>query len=370
MSGNNLSTARLVYLAIEHQPALPPLKILNRLPYADILKAASKGGYSAVLSEVTVSEEQIENLYMLGSKPTRGNEDEFRHLLADVLTESLEFEKDEMGLTTWVSTISQINEYVQGKLDTSLITVSEMSLSDESEIADIVKWPSGFTPLDLLFDQFYQGICTVMARPGTGKTSIMLSLMESLRRTSVSSSLWFFELEMPLGVMMFRTKAMRQRTPFLPEDKFICGIRTMSEIIERVESNPDPNRVIFLDSPDVMAGGTEDTRRFAIEQIYRDLLRIKERCKLIVVASQPRRQDTELSMASVAEAWQKAHYTDMLVGISQLPGMNNGQHSMLRLKNLKNRLGVSNNEVRFMYNYADLSWLAPETVGSEDTEDW
>jgi hypothetical protein len=123
-----------------------------------------------------------------------------------------------------------------------------------------------------------------------------------------------------------------------------------------------------------MAGGLGEGKRFGIEQIYRDLVAIKERSKLIVVASQVRRRDrATLTMESVAEAWTKVHYSDMLIGAVKLGKTVRG-YSQVRFQSSKNRFGLTDQEVTFGYNYADLSWEAngdrPRSTNIAEDEDW
>src|SRR6185369_13476416 len=128
------------------------------------------------------------------------------------------------------------------------------------------------------------------------------------------------------------------------------------------------------DSPDVMAGGTLEGRRFALEEIYRDLIRLKQHCKHVFVASQARRQDRTLSQESVAEAWAKAFYVDIIITMNRM-GRGTGQWSRVRSSVGKNRFGPPDRELNFSFNYADLSWevdsAARENIGSGgEDEDW
>ena len=65
--------------------------------------------------------------------------------------------------------------------------------------------------------------------------------------------------------MLYRLLPARERIDFrLGKDILMCGTFTIDEIIEKIRADPDPDRVIFIDSPDVMAGGTGEDKRFAL----------------------------------------------------------------------------------------------------------
>jgi predicted ATP-dependent serine protease len=175
-------------------------------------------------------------------------------------------------------------------------------------------------------------------------------------------------------MMLYRTMEARARTKFKKNDLLICGAASMTEIIAKVQQSPDPNRVIFIDSPDVMAGGTSEGRRFAIEAIYREMVRLKGMCKLVVVASQTRRKDGRLALESVSEAWSKVHYSDMVLSLTRLGSANaegdpnNGQRSV-RLSVHKNRFGVTDRYIPFVFDYGDLSWQSTGTPMFEGSEE-
>jgi len=295
-------------------------------------------------------------------------------IISQYLISELELRRDELLLDEWMDRVAEVNSYLRSKLS-ELVDNQEVSLEESAEYddADLPKFQSGFTPLDDVLGGFYQGIVTLMAKTGQGKTSLMLSLMEAIRENDAADEIWFFEMEIPARLMMYRLRPARKRTKFLPADRIICGNTTSSQILARVRENPNPNRVIFVDSPDVMAGGLGEAKRFGIEAIYRDLVSVKECSKMVVVASQIKRGTRgRLSMEDVAEAWTKVHYSDILIGATKL-GKVIRNLSQVRLTVSKNRFGLADQEVVFGFNYADLSWEngnRPQSSNVDDQEDW
>lgn len=306
-------------------------------------------------------------LYTEGSKGGRGSTGEFQVIAAEVITSELDLRRDELTLTEYLSRMGELYQYLNSAGE-SLVAASEISLGDAPAHTPFPKFESGFTPLDDVLGGCYQGILTLMGKSGHGKTSLMLAMMEALRASEVASEVWFFEAEIPQQMMLYRTEPMRHRTKFRKADTLVCGSITISDILHRVREKPDPNRVIFIDSPDVMSGGIGDGRRFALEGIYRELVTLKERSKMVVVASQSRRREGKLSLESVSEAWAKVHYSDMVVGFSKLGATEQGQ-STVRMSVLKNRFGLSDRYIKMAFDYGDLTWLStgqPTMEGSEE----
>ena len=325
------------------------------MPQGDLLSEVALSGLEGGSVQFNIDPDQIQVMYESGSINGSGSADEFRMLASQYLTQELELRRDEFLLAEWLDRIAEVNVYLKNKSD-DLVGSEEISLNAEVDDEEMPKFWSGFGPLDEVMGGLYQGIITIMAKSGHGKTSFMLSLMEAFRQSNVADELWFFENEIPVRLMMYRLRASRQRTQFKSGDKMICGFTSSAEILRRVIEEPNPNRVIFIDSPDVMAGGMGENKRHGIEAIYRDMVSIKERSMLVVAASQVRRRDGRtLTMESVAEAWTKVHYSDMLATAVKLGPIVRG-YSQVRMTVPKNRFGLADQEVTFGYNYADLSW--------------
>lgn len=351
---------------------MPSKRLTKLLPQGDLISEAAQSGLGGLSAQYDISSEQLSALYQEGSTNGPGSPAEFRMIVAQYLTSELEARRDELVLSEWLDRLAEVNAYLQNN-GQGLVASSEVALDTTDEEEEIPKFRSGFAPLDDVLGGLYQGILTLMAKSGHGKTSFMLTLMEALRKSNAASEIWFFETEIPARLMMYRMRSARRRVKFGHKDLLICGATTSADILRRVVEKPNPERVIFVDSPDVMAGGLGESKRFGIEAIYRDLVAVKERSKLVVVASQVRRRDRlNLSMESVAEAWTKVHYSDMLIGASKL-GRIVRNLQQVRFSVSKNRFGVADQEVTFGYNYADLSWEnsseKPRSLNNSE-DDW
>ena len=164
-------------------------------------------------------------------------------------------------------------------------------------------------------------------------------------------------------MMKGRLAPMTRRTAFRKQDLVICGHYTADEILERIEEDPDPNRVILFDSPDVTAGGGGEgsEKRFALENAYLTLIKVKQKCKAVVVTTWPRRKDRVMTIQSAAEAWAKAWYSDIIIAMNSVGG------SRMRLRVLKNRFGVTGNSISFGYDLENIIW---DLTDVDMEEDW
>lgn len=362
--------ARLVYLA--EVLRIPVSKVILRLiPNGEIIGSIVDIGIHATALELGIAEKQLMNVYTegKGEDDTQASEYEFRLIIASMAQATLDFD-DKLTITQKLEKHVIISEFVNSTRS-QLIEYEEASLAGDSidfEQIAIPTFNTGFQPLDILTEGISQTLVTFMARPGTGKTSTFLTIMGELRRTNVCNSIWFFSLEMPLQMMQYRAKSLLTSIEFKDDDRFFCGQYTPTDVLRMIDANPDPDRVIIYDSPDALGGGG-DQRRFVLEEIFRDLVRIKTNSKCVLTASQPRRADgNNLHLESVAESWQKAWYSDMIItivdtGRNPRTGMNR-----LRMATVKNRFGVNGRVVEYGYNYSDLTYT--NTHASLEASGW
>ena len=91
-------------------------------------------------------------------------------------------------------------------------------------------------------------------------------------------------------------------------------------------------------------------------------------CKAVIVCSWPRRKDATISLDSAAEAWAKAWYSDIILGITKL-GQTRGGNHRVKLNVVKNRFGQSDTDTIFEYNYQTLKWNYAGAMNKVE-EDW
>lgn len=370
MSLNDLP--RLVYLAEEHRIGVPAA-LSKLLPQGDLLREISTSGMNQTVLNLGLPEKQLMKLYDEGAHKRNGrihsgDAGEFRILVGKLATEELELKREDLPLREYLKTFRLIDDFVSGK-SSELVERSEFSMGDDHEEVELPKFDSGFEPVDIVTNGLYQGIVTIVGKPGHGKTSLMLALMEMIRHNQLASSMWFYEVEIPAPLMLWKTQSMRKRTDFLQDDIVRCGMFSTQELLDRMDEYPDQDRIIFLDGPDAMAAGTGGDRRFGLEEIYRDLILMKDKSKMIVVSSQARRKDETIVLESGAESWQKAWYSDIMIGTSKVG--RSGRDSRIKLNCIKNRFGLEGRELKFTFDMSDLSWSITETDRLElEEEEW
>ena len=213
---NNNKLPRLAYLASEYRPQLPSRKLMRFVPMADMIKALATHGISGASLELDLSPDQLEHLFFEGKSFGTGNEQEFKFLLGQAISAEIDARRDQLILTDYFAIMSDLHAFVSQEAST-LVEWREASLADVIKSTPMPKWSSGFDPFDEVTGGFYQGLFMLIGRPGSGKTTFMMSFMEALRRTNQASSVWFFETEIPLELMLYRNNPSRSRVKFLPD---------------------------------------------------------------------------------------------------------------------------------------------------------
>jgi hypothetical protein len=340
---------RLVFLLAYHRIRIPKI-VARHLPGGQWLQELYKGvGSSDILME------QAGLLYKEGESLGVGSRDEAINIMGRLIYDSI----DEVAISQ--ADLMEVFAALRGMAGTQVVDYEEIRLDKKLKLRGIPKWDSGFTPLDLVTGGLYQGIIMFMGSPGVGKTTMMMTLMEELVLSEVASSVYFFQTEIPGQMMQGRLAPMTRRTKFRKQDLVICGHYTSDEILERLEEDPDPDRVVIFDSPDVTAGGSGDTKRFALEAAWLSLIKVKQKCKAVVVTTWPRRKDRVMTIQSAAEAWAKAWYSDIIIGMNQMGG------GRMRFRVLKNRFGITGNAISFGYNLENITW---DLSDADIEEDW
>lgn len=347
--------SRLVYLLVQHKVVLPPM-VRRVLPFGKELAELHHGVGAA--GDV----KELSHLYERGARLGEGSPTEVIQIILRLLDSSAAILQPTEKLSVYRDVELLHQELLRPKAPQEFV---ELDLSKDAENTEIPKFMSGFKPFDEIFGGFYQGLFVVMATPGTGKTSVNLSLMECLIKNGIPT--WFFENEIPAGPMQGRISPLLRRTKMDGLGRFFCGPYNVDKIESIVRADPDPNRVVIFDSPDVQFGSVSGEKRLDLERDYQRLVLLKPLCKMIVVTSQPRRADAQLSMKSVADSWGKAWYADGMATVERSPSAVNSAVSLLMSKSVKNRFGGSNRSCYYHYNYETME----ATMSIQDpNDDW
>jgi hypothetical protein len=363
---------RLIFLAEEHRPPFPRELFTLLGTHGKLVYDISTKGLVAACANSDLPIETVQKFYDQGRKspgaegPSRGDVNEFRYLVGQMATAALELDREGMDLETYLTRMSEIRDFVMYGGD-ELVGTDDVSLAEDPDGDAVPKFRSGFEPFDRLTGGFYQGIVTVMGAPGHGKTTLMLAMLEALRTSGIAKSSIFLEVEIPRNVMQWKTQPMRSRTTFTEKDRLLTGSYTTRQVLRMILEDPDPDRAVFIDGPDAMTAASGDKKRFAIEAVYRDLLRIKNLSKIVVVSSQPRRGDEILGLESVAEGWSKAWYSDVVLGIHRQSQVFGEGVYRVMANCSKNRFGQVGGQVSFDFDYTTIQ---PRTIHPGANDNW
>lgn len=352
----NVNLGRLIYLIVHHKIRLP-WAISRILPFGSHLQNLHEG--LGAVGDV----DELSPLYNLGIPYGEGSIKEAVLIILRMV---------EPHMSTYNTTIAQRLAIYQELIAMNVDEIVHM----EFEELDLVKaseetikyWDTGFSPFDEIMGGrgrkfgFYNGLFVVMGYPGVGKTSILLTFMESLVSQGVPVT--YYENEIPGKMMRPKIAPMIKRTPAMAEiGRVTCGPWTSQRIVADQQADPNEDRVIIWDSPDSSPEGQGgDNRRHDLTDAYINMVRIKPIVKAIFVASQPKNlgMDHQLTMGDGAEAWAKAWWADAMLSINAL----NDRGSILS-QVMKNRFGPNYRSISYIYNHVDLTW-DPMAVD----EDW
>ncbi len=352
----------LLYLAVRLRARTPqiPRELARYLPQAALVEDVARYGLDGAASLHRTPSEHLARLVDVAewedlTEPTPAD---FRLAVVRQVETAMRADPD-LRFDQQLSLYASMDRYL--KRGEVMLAVDEGSLGVPPDGTGIPTWRSGFGPLDLVTGGLYQGLLVFMADTGVGKTSTMLTLAEELKRHYPGTTVLYYSLEIPKTLLLQRMTPIAARGwPFTADDRVIAGVVTVQEIVARTTTQGWKDQVVVVDTPDAMDFTGVEERRFALEAIYRELVKVKECSRLVVTASQVRRNDSDISLQSVSEAYDKVRYADIVVSITPRPG------GRFRMKSLKNRFGLSQITAEYGYDLATLGWTASSLVGDAD----
>lgn len=317
---NEDAYSRLVYLLKVMKIDLP-VWLKTKLPFSNDLD-----------KPVALWSALLKSAYRKGETYGQGDLAELKQCLDNVVSAELKNFVERKKFWDYVNTLS-----------TGLFTENEeCDLADIDQGQEIEKFNSGFKPFDKVVGGFYKAVVTVAALPGAGKTSLLLSMLGDLAQ---SYPVWYFQTEIPSQLIKARIAQIKPKTS-IPGSMVFTGNYSSEAILEKVKKNPDPNRVIIYDSPEIKTSGLEPIAYF--EKVYQDLIAIKMLSRLVVTTSQTKQGISweDLGIYSLSDSAAKARYTDIILYIGRV--MDN-----VMIKTGKNRFGQLGSTM-VKYNYATL----------------
>lgn len=244
--------------------------------------------------------------------------DEFKQVLHKVVASELKTFDDNRKFWDYVNTLSE-----------GLFEQNEETWLEEIEGGEeIEKFHSGFSLFDRSVGGFYKSIVTVAGTPGSGKTTLILSLMGQLARFY---PVWYYQTEIPGSLIKTRIKKIKPPT-FDRGCKVFTGNYSTDSILDKIKKNPDPNRIIIYDSPEIKPSGLDTLPYW--EKVYQDLVAIKMQSRMVIVTSQTKQNIgwDDLGIYSLSDSAAKARYSDIILYVGRIL-------DTVVVKTAKNRFG-------------------------------
>ena len=353
-----IEIARIFFLAAELKPNLPDLKLMRCLPlkYTELITSAAKNGIASGVANF----EQLATLYEAGARfgiePTII---EFRSLLTNLLRE--EIEKRDMQIEDRLDLLDRlVRFYKQG---TSYIAQVRRNFNSPAPI--MAKFSTGFAPLDkVLGGSTVTEVTTIVATTGTGKSYISLAIAAGWKHGSV----WFYDPENGESLMLTRTESI-DRDKSYDNKELIFGFYNPEQILEELRDNPDPGRLIIMDSLHFICGtGRTPDSGTRYERTYNAAVAMKQYCKKIIITTQVKRGADGDSIDSAAASSCIEHHSGAMIHLSKGLPLGDGTYEY-RMFCSKNRNGVGGTEVKFAFDYekAVCRYIVEAPIFSEET---
>lgn len=345
--------ARLFALSCELHPDLPSTQLTNLLgsTWGPLIRAGAEHGLAGASAALPlVSVDQLAQLYMAGVETgAEMSLDEFRSALAGQLYRGI-CSNDNMPVLQQIKLSGELAKWVDGR----------GSANGEDEIdwdADVQTPPftkTGFWPLDDLHgpNGCAQEICTVLSRPGVGKTTMALALGCEWRRRDIGP-VYMLQTEIAPSALRMKINNMSEPGLFRPGvDRLIFGRRNAETVMQRLINEPDPNRLVLFDSVTGFAGqgdGPESRTRFA--ELYEMLCQVKNNSRLVFCFSHVKRGTDMADIESAAGSSAIERFSGSLIyassdNISRPDGL-----VEIRAEILKNRYGAITRPRKFLFSY-------------------
>lgn len=335
-----IELARIYFLACELQPPLPNHKLMRQLPpkYAELIASAAANGLASGIAGYAQLAQLYEKGAQFGIEPTLL---EFKGLMTALLRE--EIEKREMSLFERMELSAQLVAYFrQGE---SFITQERLKFNTPAP--PLNRFSTGFAPLDsVLGGNAVTSVVTLIASPGTGKSYLSLAIAAGWSHGSVL----FYDPENGSGLMLERAQSIDvDRKP--DNKEFIFGYYNPDEILEELREDPDPGRLIIMDSLHFICGtGRTPDSGAKYEKAYTTAVAMQQHCKLVLITTQVKRgADGDSIDAGAASSCIERH-SGAQIHLSKGELLPDGA-TEYRMFCSKNRYGPGGLEIKFAFDY-------------------
>lgn len=353
-----IEIARIFFLAAELKPTLPDFKLMRCLPpkYNELITSAAKNGVASGVANY----DQLATLYEAGARfgiePTVI---EFRSLLTIMLRE--EIEKRDMQIEERIDLMDRlVRFYKQG-----ISYIAQVHRTFNSPAPKMAIFSTGFDPLDIVLGgSTVTEVTTIVATTGTGKSYISLAIAAGWRHGSV----WFYDPENGESLMLTRTESIDRDITY-DDKKLIFGFYNPEQILEDLRDNPDPGRLVIMDSLHFVCGtGRTPDSGARYERTYNAAVAMKQHCKNIIITTQVKRGADGDSIDSASASSCIEHHSGAMIHLSKGLPLGDGTYEY-RMFCSKNRNGVGGTEVKFAFDYekATCRYIVEAPIFSEKT---
>lgn len=339
--------ARLVYLAVQGGINVP-IKLQKYVPHYPLLSSLSKNGIVGTALFQGIPTEKLERLYKLGEEQLIASDKDAVQIIAKAIYDNLE--KDtQIELEDRLALLASLSRYREGKQALIDFEVTSFEPNGE-EIQEHI--PFGFEPLDSLIGGFIpNNLITVAGASGTGKTSILLAIVDSLQIQYPEKRIVWVSLEMSSASVKHRAKHLQLKSN--PENVLLTGINS----IDALEEYVNDNTILVLDYLDLLVQVNAEGLRVALANAYAKLLHYSTRCFLLFNNTQINRSSQSITLNSLNESSAKAFYSSYVLGVTKKGiSLATPRYNQVEISVIKNRYGVSDVSTLFDFNYATLSY--------------
>lgn len=346
---------RLFYLACELKPPLPSPSLMGYLgkTWSQTITAGAMhglGGSGGALPATSL--EQLATIYEAGSESGASPSlEEFRSTLATIIHEKI-CGNDAIPTLDQIKLTTQLGKWYAG-LDSSN---GDDIIDFDAEVETPMFTKSGFWPFDRIAGKngLPQEVITILGKPGTFKTTWLALMAIEWRRQDIGPVI-FAQTELAKGAMRMKIDALTKPGEKLWRsgvDQMVFGRRKLMEVLEDCERNPDPDRLVIVDSVTGYAGqgDTPDSRsRFA--DLYHQGMATKNSSRMAVFATHVKRGQDMMDIESAAGSSAVERFSGLLITLEKDDAKRPDGFTEVWIDTVKNRYSDKTKRFKVAFDY-------------------
>jgi hypothetical protein len=310
---------RLFYLADTLRQPIP-YDLAKFISNSDIINGVAEIGLHGLSETQNVDFGKLKRFHGLGKTDAPASKKEYQALISSLAYKGVQQRamRGTLSDDEAMKMIARAHDYrhvrhVYGSESVSLNLNSEF----EYVPSDLIQFP-GISNLVTVFAP--QTLFCLGARPKTGKSIYTFAFALELMRQGIIDEIDFYFIENSKNhVMAIMHDA--HTDDFTNEQRenvnvHVGPLAIDEAFVERFRDNPNPKRLVVVDSPDHVVASMPMERRFAYEQVLGRLLDIRKYNRYVGYTSQLNRQGTgKPKLEHLSEADFKAQMSDLIIGL-------------------------------------------------------